>query len=770
MAEVKVTELPPIVLEDFTNNDSFLIVDDGRARRLTKPVFQSWLEENVKGEKGDQGVAGRDGARGVNGRDGRDGSDGLSAYQIAVQNGFVGSNSEWLNSLKGAAAAKGDDGDNGWSPVFKTESFEGGSYLKIVDWVGGEGDKPSILGYVSESGIVDNIAVASNLKGERGLQGERGEKGNKGDRGDIGAEGVQGEQGLSAYEIAVLNDFEGTEEEWLVSLNPSEVSKAPNNIISKKIDGMFAEAPAYDPETMALAIDALPDKNIMTDAQKDKLEALKTSMYLGTFLTSEDIPLEGAESGNYADVDSGEGVNTERWIYDADSVKFVKAVSVLAGETAESVKEKYESNPDTNAFTDADKLKLDSIDVDGSDVESETAESVKTKYESNPDTNAFTDSLLSKLNSIPEEGVKGAKGDRGEKGANGASAYEIAKTNGFVGTVTEWLSSLKGEKGDRGDSVDSVVTGSGYINFYQASKNSKTPVTTEPTTPAPEAPPVGGINALSEAAFSTEVVGDTGWITLYITGCDTPDWAVTRNGEVIATWNYSHPDVVTKVYRDGTVMSNPEEEYALNMEITIFIGDTTGLVNYKVISNCDYFSYEHEGTFDPFTRVSFSKLPDVKNFRIRAPKSVLTVPNTLPSTVNSLQKSFEGSDNFNDPNVVGWDVSKVSNFNDTFSGCTNFNQPIGVWDMSYARTIDTMFNNATKFNQPISDWNTRYVVSMVGLLSGDIDTYKPPSQDLSMWCVPLLSNYAYSNRLSGLGLLDEHMPIWGTCPRGEDLA
>lgn len=768
MAEVKVTELPPIVLEDFTNNDSFLIVDDGRARRLTKPVFQSWLEANVKGEKGDQGVAGRDGAKGTNGRDGRDGSDGLSAYQIAVQNGFVGSNSEWLNSLKGATAAKGDDGDNGWSPVIKATVVGSKSALEIVDWVGGTGEKPTQLGYISESGVVSNIDLALDLRGAKGEKGDQGERGEKGDRGETGSVGGQGEQGYSAYEIAVSLGFEGTKEEWALSLNPSEVSKAPNNIISKKIDGMFAEAPAYDPESMANAIDALEDKNIMTDAQKAKLEELKASKYLGTFLTPEEIPLEGAEAGNYADVDSGEpDVDTERWIYDADSLKFVKAISVPASETSESVKEKYESNPDTNAFTDADKLKLDSIDIEASGGEPETAETIKTKYESNPDTNAFTDSLLLKLNSIPEEGVKGEKGDSGEKGADGASAYEIAKTNGFVGTETEWLASLKGEKGDSGDSVDSIETGSGYVNFYQASKNSKDPIITEPTTP--EVPPVGGVNALSEAAFSTEVIGDTGWMILEVMECDTPDWAITRNGEVIATWNYSHPDVVTKVIRNSAVVSNPEEADFLNMEITIYIGDTTGLVNYKLISNCKFFSYKHEGVDDPFISVAFSKLPDVKNFRIRAPKSVLTVPETLPSTVNSLQKSFEGSDAFNDPNVIGWDVTNVSTFSDMLSGCTQFNQPIGVWDMSKARNIDMMFYNATNFAQPISDWNTRYVTSMVGFFGGSLERYQPPSQDLSMWCVPLLSDYAYSNKLSGLGLLDEHMPIWGTCPRGEDL-
>lgn len=440
MAEVKITDLPAITMDTFTNNDSFLIIDDGRARRLTRSVFFEWVSDNVRGEKGDQGVAGRDGARGVNGINGRDGTNGFSAYQIAVQNGFVGSNTDWLNSLKGAAAAKGEDGDRGWSPVFKTESFEGGSYLRLIDWVGGEGDKPTLRGYVSESGLVDNIAVANNIKGERGLQGERGEKGVKGDTGDIGAGGVQGEQGLSAYEIAVLNDFKGTEEEWAISLNPAEVSKDPNNIIKKKIDGMFA--PATDPLEMANSIDALPDKNIMTDAQKAKLEGLKTSKYLGTFLTPEEIPLGGVVAGNYADVDSGlPDVSTERWIYDVEAGKFVKAISVPASETSEGVKEKYESNLDTNVFTDSEKSKLESL------IE-ETPESIKTKYESNPDTNAFTDELLLKLNSIPTEGVKGDKGD---------SAYEVAVSSGFQGTEAEWLLSLKGEKGDTGNGGTATV-------------------------------------------------------------------------------------------------------------------------------------------------------------------------------------------------------------------------------------------------------------------------------------------------------------------------
>jgi hypothetical protein len=41
------------------------------------------------------------------------GDDGLSAYQVAVANGFVGSESVWLASLKGEPGKKGDPGKDG---------------------------------------------------------------------------------------------------------------------------------------------------------------------------------------------------------------------------------------------------------------------------------------------------------------------------------------------------------------------------------------------------------------------------------------------------------------------------------------------------------------------------------------------------------------------------------------------------------------------------------------------------------------------------------
>lgn len=130
-----------------------------------------WLL-SLKGEKGEQGEAG------VSGSTGADGSDGLSAYEVALNNGFIGTEAEWLLSLKGE---KGDKGDTG----------------------------------------------------EQGLQGLKGDKGEKGDTGATGEAGVQGlngekgDNGESAYEIAVKNGFNGSETEWLESLKAPRDTMLP---------------------------------------------------------------------------------------------------------------------------------------------------------------------------------------------------------------------------------------------------------------------------------------------------------------------------------------------------------------------------------------------------------------------------------------------------------------------------------------------------------------------------------------------------------------
>lgn len=97
---------------------------------------------------------------------GAQGIQGLSAYQVAVQHGFEGTEAEWLISLKGEKGETGPKGDKG-----------------------NTGEK----GATGERG-------PQGLQGERGLQGVQGEKGEQGIQGPVGPKGEQGEQGIQGIQ------------------------------------------------------------------------------------------------------------------------------------------------------------------------------------------------------------------------------------------------------------------------------------------------------------------------------------------------------------------------------------------------------------------------------------------------------------------------------------------------------------------------------------------------------------------------------------------
>lgn len=74
---------------------------------------QDGADSTVPGPKGDKGDPGDDGVAGAPGAPGEDGADGLSAYQVAVANGFVGNEAAWLASLVGPEGQQGIQGEPG---------------------------------------------------------------------------------------------------------------------------------------------------------------------------------------------------------------------------------------------------------------------------------------------------------------------------------------------------------------------------------------------------------------------------------------------------------------------------------------------------------------------------------------------------------------------------------------------------------------------------------------------------------------------------------
>jgi hypothetical protein len=67
-------------------------------------------KQGIQGLQGDQGLPGKDGdqgEKGDTGDQGDKGNDGKSAYEVALDNGFVGTEQEWLDSLKGDGSGGG---------------------------------------------------------------------------------------------------------------------------------------------------------------------------------------------------------------------------------------------------------------------------------------------------------------------------------------------------------------------------------------------------------------------------------------------------------------------------------------------------------------------------------------------------------------------------------------------------------------------------------------------------------------------------------------
>ncbi len=138
--------------------------------------------DGAPGAKGDPGPAGADGTNGL------DGQNGDSAYQVAVTNGFSGTESEWLISLVGATGPAGADGTNGIDGTNGLDGVNGATAYEVAVSNGFSGTESQWL---------------ASLVGATGA---------------TGSDGANGIDGASAYQVAIDNGFVGTESQWLASL------------------------------------------------------------------------------------------------------------------------------------------------------------------------------------------------------------------------------------------------------------------------------------------------------------------------------------------------------------------------------------------------------------------------------------------------------------------------------------------------------------------------------------------------------------------------
>lgn len=99
---------------------------------------------------------------------------------------------------------------------------------------------------------------------------------------------------------------------------------------------------------------------IFTLVERNKLAGLESSKWLGqyTSLTSLELAYPSPAAGSYAFVDTGTGSEIVTYVWDTSDNDYVLQLGESTEETATSVKVKYESNEDTNVFSDEEKEKL----------------------------------------------------------------------------------------------------------------------------------------------------------------------------------------------------------------------------------------------------------------------------------------------------------------------------------------------------------------------------------------------------------------------------
>lgn len=201
--------------------------------RLMNGVFKLNLDI-PRGPQGNQGPMGPQGPTGYPGEMGPKGDDGKSAYQLAVDNGFKGNLSQWLDSLKGPKGDAGtgtssngelaeidtrnDNQNPNWylqnhsksivnefktTSIIDVSSILTGSYcnlITITPWGDNSGGLPIQFATSNDNDgriayrVANNNTTWGSWK-QMGQQGPKGDKGDPGSQGPVGPTGPKGDKG-----------------------------------------------------------------------------------------------------------------------------------------------------------------------------------------------------------------------------------------------------------------------------------------------------------------------------------------------------------------------------------------------------------------------------------------------------------------------------------------------------------------------------------------------------------------------------------------------
>jgi hypothetical protein len=250
---------------------------------------------------GPQGEPGKDGINGTNG------TDGGSAYEIAVKNGFEGTETAWLESLKGSNGTNGADGKSAYQFAVE-QGFEGTIDAWIESLKGQNGTNGT------DGGSAYDTAVKNGFEGTEAAWLES-------------LKGSNGTNGKSAYEFAVEQGFEGDINAWLLSLKGAKGNDGQQGQPGNPGDKGEPGKPAAVMHPMWLG--TFP---VVLEDQTGQLTSQRTD-WIQDALTAFDQSADGPDIDAVANLTGGANKNIRIIIEDADEYPDGKNYRVIDGRT-----------------------------------------------------------------------------------------------------------------------------------------------------------------------------------------------------------------------------------------------------------------------------------------------------------------------------------------------------------------------------------------------------------------------------------------------------
>lgn len=168
--------------------------------------------------------------------------------------------------------------------------------------------------------------------------------------------------------ILVMKDGYDILDNKIDNLDTDDISEGTTNLYFT--DTRVSNSPAVQANTNKVSADGSVTTHndvtsagsgaIITSAERSKLAGLESSKFLGNYISL--AALQSAHPspvvGSYGYVDSGIGNDVISYIWDSSDDAYVQQVGTGTSETPATIKTKYESNANTNAFTDAEQTNL----------------------------------------------------------------------------------------------------------------------------------------------------------------------------------------------------------------------------------------------------------------------------------------------------------------------------------------------------------------------------------------------------------------------------